>query len=197
MSSGLLTRTTAPKVVRFMYFCFQRGVLDAYELGSDSDAREFYDEKSESWEFGTLSRPDETDWKAFRSQLYWWAREHRMTTLAETYIFRIRNKNYTWCLLPYCMRFYLMGIKEWLEYPNPGRVEYFKQVNRDHWNPNAKVKTMTRTDIISYLHTFEFDFRRLEENNLEISEASMSSFIQALFDRSRKYVTGSAEQEDY
>lgn len=193
--SGLLTRTTAPAAIRLMQACFRHGVLDAYELGNDTDAKDFYNEKSEDWTFGTLQYPECTDWKAFRSQLYWWARESHMKTLAESYIFRIRNMNYTWCILPYCMRFYLMGIKEWLDYPNPGRVAIFKQSGNIHWNPTMPIKSITRTDIISYLHTFEFEFRRLEEGTLGVSAASMSSFISALFDLSRKYVTGKEEED--
>lgn len=194
--NGLLTRSTAPRAIRFMYMCFQRGVLEAAEFGNEMDARDFYDRKSADWTFGTLAHSDELDWKAFRSQLYWWAREYRMTNLAESYLFRIRNKNYTWCILPYCMRFYLMGVKEWLDYPNPGRIAMFKQAGKGHWDPNAPIKTMTRTDIISYLHTFEYEFRRLEPGTVEVSEASMSSFIHALFDLSRRYVTGTEEEED-
>ena len=194
--NGLLTRTTAPRAIRFMYLCFQRGVIDACEFGNDLDAEEFYKSRSADWKFGTLAYAEEEDWKAFRSQLYWWAREYKMKNLAESYLFRIRNRNYTWCILPYCMRFYLMGIREWLDYPNPGRIAMFKQVGKDHWNPNAPVKTMTRMDIISYLHTFEFEFRRQPEGTLEVSAASMSSFISALFDLSRKYVTGKTEEED-
>lgn len=182
--------------VRFMYLCFQRGVLDAYELGDDLEASEFYREKSADWTFGTLMNPEYVDWKSFRSQLYWWAREHHMKALAESYIFRINSKNYTWCLVLYCMRFYLMGVKEWLDYPNPARIELFKQSGTGHWNPNVPIKGMTRTDIISYLHTFEYEFRRLGENDLGISQASMSSFVSALFDLSRRYVTGRTAEED-
>ena len=196
MSSGLLTRSTAKTAIRFMYLCFQRGVLDAFEFGNDTDAREFYEQKFADWTFGTLVHPEFSDWRAFRSQLYWWAREYRMKTLAEVYLFRIRNKNYTWCILPYCMRFYLMGVKEWLDYPNPGGIELFKQTGKDHWNPNAPLKAMTRMDIISYLHTFEFDFRYAEDIDLGVSEASMSSFISAVYDLSRKYVTGREQEED-
>jgi hypothetical protein len=119
-----------------------------------------------------------------------------MKNLAENYFFRIRNKNYTWCILPYCMRFYLMGISEWLEYPYPGRKELFKKGSKGHWNPNSAVKTFTRMDIISYLHTFEFEYRKSPEEAHEVSEAAMSSFIQAIYDLSRKYVTGIEKEED-
>ena len=196
MSSLILTRSTAKPAIRFLYLCFQRGVLDAFEFGNDTDAREFYEQKRSDWTFGTLMHSEFSDWKAFRSQLYWWARECHLKTLAETYLFRIRNKNYTWCILPYCMRFYLMGVKEWLDYPNPGGIALFKQSGKDHWNPNEKIKTMTRMDIISYLHTFEYEFRYSGGIDLGVSEASMSSFISVVYDLSRKYVTGREQEED-
>lgn len=194
--SSILTRSTAPAAIRFMYLCFRRGVLDAYEHGNDLDTLEYYNGKVSDWSFGTLEHPEENDWRAFRSQMYWWAREFHMKGLAESYLFRIRNKNYTWCILPYCMRFYLMGVKEWLDYPNPGPIEIFKKTGKGHWNPNSPVKGMTRMDIISYLHTFEFEFRRLEDGILGVSESSMSSFIHALYDLSRKYVVGTTEEDE-
>lgn len=194
--SSLLTRSTAPQALRFMYLCFRKGVLDTYERGSQLDTLEYYNEKWSDWSFGTLEHPEDTDWKAFRAQMYWWARNNHQKGLAETYIFRIRNKNYTWSLLPYCMRFYLMGVKEWLDYPNPSPIEVFKNTGAGHWNPNLPIKAMTRMDLISYLHTFEYDFRRLEEGALGVSESAMSSFILALYDLSRKYVVRSTEEED-
>lgn len=191
--SLLLNRTTAPMVIRFFDICFKQGVIDAYEYGDDLGAREFYEQKMFDWSFGLLSEPGDLDWQAFRFQLYWWARKNSMRTLAESYLFRIRTKTYFWCVLPYCMRFYLMGIGEWLKYPNPAGIEIFKGAPRVHWDPSEPTKKFTRTDSISYLHSFEFEFRNVPEPKREISLTLMSSFIRALFDLSRRYVTGKDE----
>ena len=194
-SSTLLTRTTAPQVIKFCDLCFKQGVIDACYAGDDLEVKEFYDDRIGTWRLGTISGGDGFDWQMYRFWLYWIAREHHMKTLAESYIFRIRVKNYVWCLLPYCMRFYLMGIKEWLNYPNPSRIELFKKKPRVHWDPNCPNVAITRMDIISYLHSFEFEYRRLPDEIKEMTDVTMGSFIQALYDLSRKYVTGSKEED--
>lgn len=193
--SLLLNRTTAPHVLRFFDLCFKQGVIDACAYGNDLDTKEFLEAKEADWSFGTLEQPDDYDWQAFRYWAYWLARRNGMKTLAENYFFRIRSHNYVWCVLPYAMRFYLMGIREWLRYPNPVGIEMFKSQNRIHWDPNEKTKAITKPDIISYLHEFEFQYRRLDIELQPVSETAMSSFIQALFDLSRKYVTGKTEED--
>lgn len=193
--SFILNRTTAPHTVRFFWVCFRQGVLDACEYGNDIEAKEFCEEHKQDWTFGTLTKPD-LDWQMYRHQLYWWARQAGQKSLAEGYLFRIRTKNYSWAVLPYCMRFYLMGISEWLKYPNPGAIEVFKSKPMVHWDPSEPATKVTKMDIISYLHDFEYEYLHAADECKAISEASMSSFISALYDLSRKYVTGSAEEED-
>jgi len=193
--SLLLNRTTAPQLIRFFDHCFKQGVLDACERGNDIDVKEFLEDKKESWDFGTILEPSDYDWHAFRYWVYWLARKRGMKSLAENYFFRIRVKNYIWCALPYCMRFYLMGIEEWLRYPNPVGIELFKATPRIHWDPNEEVKTITKPDIISYLHEFEFQFKKVPIEQKIISDAAMTGFVQALFDLTRQYVTGSKDED--
>lgn len=186
--SLMLNRTTAPMVLRFFTLCFKQGVIDAYDFGNDLDAKEFYEQKSSEWSFGILGQPDDVDWKAFCYHMYWVARRNGMRTLAESYFFRIRGRNYLWCVLPFCMRFYLMGVKEWLDYPNPAAIEVFKSEQRVHWNKNEPIRNITKPDVFSYLHNFEFEYNRLPDEEKQVSSESMSSFVKALFDLSRKFV---------
>ena len=193
--SQLLNRTTAPQAVRFFWTCFRWGVMDACEYGNDLEVKEFYEGHRQDWTFGVLSNPADFDWQMFRNQLYWWARQAGLKSLAEGYIFRIRTKNYIWALLPYCMRFYLMGVGEWLKYPNPGAIEVFKAKPMTHWDPSESLAKVTRMDIISLLHNFEFEYRQTPEEGREISDAAMSGFVSYLYDLTRKYVTGSSEED--
>jgi len=196
MSSTLLTRTTAPKVILFFDLCFKRGVIDACEEGDDLGVKEFYEKRLADWRLGPIGSDDDYDWHMYRYWLYWIAREHRLKSLAESYLFRLNRKNYVWCLLPYCMRFYLMGISEWLKYPNPAPIEIFKGRPRVHWDPNSPNQAITRIDIMSYLHNFEYEYMKLPEEVKQVGDMPMSSFVKALFDLSRKYVTG-REEEDF
>lgn len=193
--SLLLTRTTAPQAILFFDVCFKAGVVDACEEGDDLGVKEFYERRMEDWNLGPIGSGEGYDWQMFRYWLYWLARGHRLKSLAESYLFRIRSKNYAWCILNYCMRFYLMGIKEWLKYPNPGRIEIFKSRPRIHWDPEAPNASITRMDIISYLHCFEYEYRKRPEEEKDLQDVTMESFIKALYDLSRKYVTGKKEED--
>ena len=194
--SLILNRTTAKHAMHFFDVVFKHGVIDACEFGNDLDAKEFLDARRADWEFARLGSGEKYDWQAFRYDMYWLARRASMKTFAESYLFKIRSKNYPWCILPYCMRFYLMGVQEWLNYPNPSRIELFKTINRNHWDPNEPAQKITNTDIFSYLHGFEFEYRQLPEEGRPVSPVLMTSFNQALFDLTRKYVTASTEEED-
>lgn len=179
--------SNGPKILRFLYLCFRQGVVDASEHGSDIDSREFYERKREDWSFGTLEYQDNMDWEGFRATLYWWARRAGMKSLAEGYIFRIRNRNYTWCLLPYAMRFYLMGVSEWLSYPNRSKIELFKHDGKGHWDVNSPIKQMTKPDIISYMHIIEHEFKSLGPEMHMVSPTAMSTFISVVYGLNRKY----------
>lgn len=195
--SLLLNRTSAPQVIRFFTLCYKQGVIDACEKGSDLDVKEFLQDHLATWSFGTLEHMDvEYDWKAFQYWAYWFARQNGLKGLAENYIFRIRSKNYIWCFLPYCQRFYYLGIEDWLKHPSPARIELFKATPKALWVEDGARKNITKPDVISYLHSFEFEYRQLPEEEKEVSDMMMGSFIQALYDLSRKYVTGSKFEED-
>lgn len=186
-----LNRANAPLIVRLFDVCFKRGVIDACELGDDYRAREFVRKHKESWTFGVVTDDVDYDWQMFRFTLYWWSRRSRvsgLTSLAENYILFVRKKNHLWPLLPFCMRFYLLGIEEWLAYPNPVQVQLFKSQKKLHWDPNGPNKTFTLPDYVSYLHEFTFDYTKLPEELQPINQSSLESFCEAIYTLTRKYV---------
>lgn len=182
-----LNRTTAPQVLRFFDVCFKQGVIDAAELGDDLGVKEFYDKRIADWGFGVVNGEQEMDWRAFLFTLYWWARKNHLTGFADNYLFKIRKKTYAWCIFPYCMRFYLMGVHEWLEYPNPVNLEVFKGKAKLHWSPKAGVNTFRRGDYFSHMHDFAYAFRQIDEEERPISPVLMDSFVQALYDLTRGF----------
>ena len=187
MSLTILNRTSAPAILRFYDVCFKSGVIDAYEYGDDLAVKEFLDKKTEDWTFGTLGKYADMDWQAFRYTLYWWSRKKRMTSFAEKYIFKLTTKNYTWCFLVYCMRFYLLGIQEWLSYPSPVGLEIFKATPKIHWDKNSEIKKFTKGDYFSHMHDIAYDFSRIDEESRPISSNMMDGFCEALFDLTRGY----------
>lgn len=184
--SYTLNRKIAPHILRFFDTCFKQGVIDACELGDDMEAKDFLSQRRGDWQFGVLDKPGEVDWQMFRFTLYWWARKAGLKSLAENYIFKIRKKDAVWCFLPYCMRFYLLGIEEWLKYPNQTGIEVFKGTPKVHWDPNADVKKFTKGDYISYLHDFAYEYRSSEVEKA-VPQNVMESFCQAMYDLTRGF----------
>lgn len=186
-----LNRTSAPMIVRFFDVCFKQGVIDACKTDDSFEVGRFIEGHRYDGAFGILGSEYEyeCDWEMFRFTLYKWARNAGLRSFAENYLLMIRKKNYLWCLLPYCMQFYLLGASEWLDYPNEMQVERFKMEKKKHWSPNSPVKAFTLPDYMSYLHEFAYIYRKLPEDRKQVSTAMMEGFCQAIYALTRKYVS--------
>lgn len=187
MSISPLNRTSAAQILQLCALCFKRGVLDAYEFGDDYAAREFLESHSENWTYGVLGEPDDYDWKMWRYSLYRWCRSAKLVKFAETYLYEVKRFNYLFCPIVFSMRFYLMGISEWLDYPNPVGIERFKQERSRRWKPDGFMK-LTRTDIISDMQKIAYDYRRRPEEEQTVRDGVMIDFVSAMFDMTSRYV---------
>lgn len=185
-----LNRTTGPQILRFFDICFKQGVVDAYNLTNDYEAREFVKRHKAAWDFAVLGDQEDFDWQMWRFTLYRWARNNRLTPFGENYLYKIVKKNYLWCLLPFCMQFYLMGIEEWLQYPNPGQMERFLHETRVHWAPqaNPSLRRMSKADIRYCMQEFAMHYRRLPKEQQPVSYRTMDGYCEAIYALNQKYV---------
>lgn len=176
----------------FFDVMFKKGVEDAASCGDAFEVRAFHDDRTEDWRFGSLDVEGEMTWHDYQFLVYRAARMTGYKTLAEEFISAIWKMNYNWCFLPYCMRFYLLGIGEWLAYPNPSGLAYFKTWSGVHWDPNTKMpRKFTRMDYISYMHGFAFEYRRLPEAERYVTPKVMDNFTRAIYDVTKKYASNS------
>jgi hypothetical protein len=193
-----LNRTTAPQVLKLLDYCFKQGVLDACELGDDYSARDWMEARKEDGGYGLLSDIETPyDWRRWRFTLFRWCRNARMGSIGETYIDRIcKVSNFLFCVVPISMRFYLMGIEEWLEYPNHTNIQIFKQNRKVHWKPVAPhLRVITKDDFISYIQDFVYErhkfHKRIQEDCSEeeatailtrdASDKSYNNFVKAVW----------------
>lgn len=193
-----LNRTTAPQVLNLFDYCFKQGVLDAYELGDDYTAKEWLEERKADGGYGLLTDIDaEYDWRRWRFTLYRWCRNSHMGSVGDAYIDGIRKpSNFLFCVLPISMRFYLMGIEEWLEYPNQTNIQIFKLSKKIHWKPvQPHLKTIKKEDFISYIQEFVYERQKLhqqEEERGEVlrdaSDTSYDGFAEAMWALTKKTV---------
>lgn len=195
-----LNRSTAPSVVRLFDYCFKQGVEDAYALEDDFAAKEWMEEHLKNDTYGVLSDKDlPFDWRRWRFTLYRWCRIARLPSLADTYLNRLeRYRNtFAFSILHFAMRFYLMGVKEWLDYPNPANLAYFRQNNKVHWIPCENyLRKMRISDFVSYVQEFVYE-RKDAAIEGDTWVKRYDDFSQALWRCSQKYeVIGDSEEPE-
>lgn len=190
MSELVLNRSTAPQVLRLFDCCFKRGVLDSIYLGDDYAAKEFLEARLADGGYGLVYDTEDFDWKRWRFTISRIARENRLGRLEEDYIsssaLRQSGRTFLFALLPISMRFYLMGVEEWLAYPNPGHRALFTATSV-HWKPMAsplrKIKT---NDWISYVQEFVYERQKMRIEN-DLTPLQYDSFAEAMWKFTRKY----------
>ena len=189
MSTIVLTKTIAKQILRLFDHCFKQGVMDAADSSDDLMAREWLEARLNDGKFGRVIEPDaEYNWKRWRFTLYWWSRESKIGTLGENYIDYIRDMNsFHYALLPVCMRFYLMGVQEWLDYPNPSKMVFFTGENNVHWAPvGSNIRKISVTDFISYVQMFIFE-RVEKQYEGDMPSSRYDSFAQALWTLTKRF----------
>lgn len=183
-----LNRRLAPTILRFFDLCFKQGVVDAHNFHDDYEAREFVARHKEAWDFAVLGQPEPYLWDEWRFTLFHWARANGLVGLAMQHIYQITKKNPQWYLFPHCMCFYLMGIEEWLENPEPSKLQVFLDTPKVHWKkmPQGQQK-MTKNDIIACMQGFVFDYRRTPVEGRPFNAMTFDGYARAMHDLTRPY----------
>lgn len=186
-----LNRTTAPQVVRLFDTCFKMGVLDAQAQEDDYAVKDFLDRHKSGGGYGLVYDDEDFDFRRWRFTLERWCREYRLGSVGDTYLnsryLRQYKKTFLFAILPMTMRFYLMGVEEWLEYPNPLGLELFKQTKKIHWKPVKKhLKYMNTDDFLSLLQEFIYERQKLGLED-DLSARNYDDFSTAMWSLTRKY----------
>jgi len=184
-----LNREQAPTIIKFFDLCFKQGVVDAYEFHDDIEAREFVARHREAWDFAVLGQPEPYRWDEWRFTLFHWARRaHGLSGFAMNHIYQITKVCPQWFLLPHCMCFYLMGIEEWLDYPEPTKIQIFLSKPKTHWKPMPLgQQKLDKNDIVICMQGFVYDYRRVDEDLQPFSAAGFDGYAQAMHALTRPY----------
>lgn len=151
------THARTLQIAHLFDYCFKRGVIEAYDAEDDAAVMEWYEERKKDGGYGLISDMGlEYDWRRWRFTLLRWCRIAGIRTLGEDFIDGLkRDGNILSAVFPFCMRFYLLGVKEWLDYPNQINIEYFRHNPRIHWTDNGE--KFYNNDYIVYLHEFTYE----------------------------------------
>ena len=135
---NVITRDNVKPLLRLFDHYYKKGVKDAIERHDDFYCRDFVEQMRSSKRFGFLDTPYVMTWKDWRFYAYPECRKKKLTKAA---IVLDRIKTYTGhiaAILPMLMEYYLMGIKDWCEYPNSGKFVIFESTNYAKWSDKIK-----------------------------------------------------------
>ena len=198
-----LNRTTAPQIIKLFDICFKHGVLDACAEEDDYAVKDFFERHKSDGGYGLVYDDEDFDFKRWRFTIERWCREERLGSLGDIYLnsrfVRQNSHTFLFAILPMTMRFYLMGVEEWLEYPNPLNKVFFKQTKKIHWKPMAShMRKINLPDFLSYLQDFVYERQRLKLEG-DLSAGQYDSFAEAMFKFTRKYAVPyeCPSEEDY
>ena len=194
-----LNRTTAPQLIRLFDFCFKQGVIDACNYEDDYYVKEWVESKLESGSYGVIHEPDDDfDWKRWKFTLYRWCRIARLGSITDTYVNNVPcyKGTFLFAILPITMRFYLEGMREWLEYPNPTNTVIFINTKKIHWKPMKRhLKVINTNDFISMVQEFVFE-RQAKHFDGDLTTRQYDSFATAVWRCVQKYpVYGASKKE--
>ena len=185
-----ITRKTAPEIIRLLDFCYRRGVVDAAEVEDNMAVESWLSDIHKSGRYGLVGFPEEEcDWKRWRFFLLRWCRENRLSSLGFDYIDGIRKASgYEYLIIPMSMRFYLQGVKEWIEYPNETALIFFKSKPKQRWTNKVPetMKNMKKDDFISLIQEFIYELRQYPMAEMDDFPSSvLDNFEYALWEMTR------------
>jgi len=193
-----LNLKTAPEILRLFDSCFRRGVIEACEAEDDFAVKEWFDATFHQGKYGLVSFPEESfDWKRWRFMLLRWCREERMSTLGFDYIDGIRKvSGFQYMVIPMTMRFYLMGVQEWLEYPNELAMAFFKTNRKIHWSDKVPkfMRAFRKEDYIAYIQEFIYEFQNFPMEEMhKLGPKAMVDFEMVMWQITRPKTSLSAK----
>ena len=181
-----ITRKNATDLLRLLDYCYKRGVVDASEVGDNYAVQDWYDEMLHSGKYGNVLFPEEVyDWRRWRFTINKWAREQRLPYSCTDYIDSIRRaQGIGFVIVPMTMRFYLMGVGEWLEYTNDFALAMFKGKRCVRWTNKVPphMKNMKKADFILLIQEFSYEFKQYPTKEIEgLAEGTLADFELAIW----------------
>lgn len=185
-----ITNRSALDIIRLLDFCYKKGVVDAAGVGDDFAIQDWFDSMHKTGKYGLVDFPEEEcDWKRWRFFLLRWCRENRLSKVGYDYIDNLRKvSGFEYVIIPMTMRFYLQGVKEWLEYPNEMGIVLFKSKWRQRWTTKvpSTMKNMKTDDFISLIQEFIYEFRQYPmEEMVDFPSSNLDNFEYAMWQMTR------------
>lgn len=169
------------QLTRLLDYAYKKGVVDASLVGDDFAIMEFLKRRKDPDTFGLLDTTYDISWREWRFIVTRWAFSNRMSSFAEKYLMVLTKPNYRMVPLVILQDFYTLGVWDWMENPNPMRIEVFKGRPHCHWGlvRGKALVRFTKEEKVSRTQEMIYDrIHRIEERGTVpwISRISYEAF---------------------
>ena len=163
IENAINKRNLRSLLILFDYF-YKRGVIDAMEKTDIWNARDFVIRMRENHTFGTIDRDLSLGWRQWLVLLRYECSLHRWAAARKILGFIRSYNGYLATILPLTMAFYLKGVEDYCDHPNPVYKTLFLSKNFSQWK--EKIKTRNALGMIEEVQLMTVEIGN-EDNGLD------------------------------
>lgn len=138
MVRNLINKSNLKRVLILLDRFYKMGVIDAMEKTDQWQARDFVSRMRESGTYGTIDRDYSMGWKQWLVFLKCECTIQKMWTQRALLQTITSNSGYMFTIVPMTMAFYLKGIEDYWDNPNPVNKTFFLSKDFSLWGEKIK-----------------------------------------------------------
>lgn len=144
---------------------YKQGILDAIDQNDLFKCKEFVSEMRQTCTFGFLDTP-KMDWREWRFHLIRLGMDTPYGPSCTQYLSLALNyTGYPAVVFPIAMDFYLEGVKDFCQYPNPAILQDFLKRKFPKWGKPRRLKRVrTSIDIVLEAQAYCFERANLDKH---------------------------------
>jgi hypothetical protein len=181
-NNNIVNFQTANALIELFDICYKKGVIHAFQIDDENEARYFIENNRKPEHFATLCNTDifgrmvtgnDYTLRQWRHELSFWAQKAQKRLLIEWYLDKsISTHNYSGVAYSLCMDFYLQGIYHFVRNPlSRGGLETFTRnrnvVLEEFDTVNKRKKVRKKDDWMRDIQMLCYERARMEKERPE------------------------------
>ena len=154
-------------LILFDHF-YKMGVIDAMEKTDQWQARDFVSRMRESGTYGTIDRDYSMGWKQWLALVRYECSLKKWNALRDLLACITSSRGYVATILPITMAYYLKGIEDYWDNPNPINKTLFLAKSFYQWG--SKIKTRNINGMIEEVQLMTVDIGQNNQDFITMSE---------------------------
>lgn len=142
MVRNLINKSNLRRVLILFDYFYKMGVIDAMSKTDQWQARDFVSRMRESKAYGTIDRDYSMGWKQWLTLVRYECTLKKWNSLRDLLMCITSSKGYVATILPLTMAYYLKGIEDYWDHPNPVNKTIFLSKAFNLWGERVKSRNI-------------------------------------------------------